>query len=65
MCALLIVLADANALGVESNVPIRVHVETVGDRRACRESGMTAWVKDRPIVELADRSCFGRPARLR
>jgi len=50
-------------LGVELNIPVRVHVETVGERPGCGECGATARVKDRPIVELADLSCFGRPTR--
>ena len=64
MCALLVGLPDVNVLGVELNVPIRVHVETGGDRPVCRECGATARVKDRPVVELVDLSCFGRATRL-
>ena len=64
MCALLVGLADVNVLGVELNVPIRVHVETVGEYPGCEACGATALVKDRPVVELVDLSCFGRPTRL-
>jgi len=48
MCALLVGLRDVNVLGVELNIPIRVHVETTGERPACLECGATARVKDRP-----------------
>jgi len=64
MCGLLVGLDDVNVLGVELKVPIRVHVETAGDRPACQKCAVTARVKDRPVVELADLSCFGRPTRL-
>ena len=37
MCALLVGLPDVDVLGVELNVPIRVHVETAGERPVCRE----------------------------
>jgi transposase len=64
MCGLLVGLPDVNVLGVELNVPIRVHVETAGERPFCEACGAAARVKDRPVVELVDLSCFGRPARL-
>ena len=64
MCALLVGLPDVNVLGVELNVPIRVHVETVGERPGCDGCGGAARVKDRPVVELVDLPCFGRPTRL-
>ena len=31
---------------------------------AARSAGRAAWVKDRPVIELVDLPCFGRPTRL-
>jgi transposase len=64
MCALLVGLPDVAVLGVDDATVLRVHVETAGDRPRCRGCGAAAWVKDRPIVELVDLACFGRPTRL-
>jgi hypothetical protein len=66
MCALLVGLRDVTVLGVVDVVgqPVRVHVEQRVDRPACSGCETAAWVKDRPIVELVDLACFGRPARL-
>jgi transposase len=66
MCARLVGLPDVTVLAVEDHPgdPIRVHVEQRVDRPRCEGCGMAAWVKDRPVVELADLPCFGRPARL-
>ena len=67
MCALLVGLPDVTVLAVEDRPgePIRVHVEIrAKDRPACGRCGTRAWVKDRPVVELVDLPCFGRPARL-
>jgi len=67
VCELLVGLPDVHVLGVEdeAGVPLRVHVETrLGGPIACRACGQAAWVKERPVVELADLPCFGRPARL-
>lgn len=64
MCALLVGLPDVDVIGVELNIPIRVHVEAVTERPSCEGCGATARVKDRPVVELVDLSCFGRPTRL-
>ena len=65
-CALLVGLPAVKILGVEGlpDQPIRVHIETAAPPPACRECGTLAWVKDRPVVELVDLACFGRPARL-
>lgn len=40
---------------IESRVPVP----------ACPGCGQRAWVKDRPVVELVDLTCFGRPVTLR
>lgn len=47
-----------------SEGPLRVHVETAGPRPACLDCAGTLRVKDRPVVELVDLPCFGRPTRL-
>jgi len=66
MCARLVGLPDVTVLAVDDRLgdPIRVHVEQRVDRSRCEECGTAAWVKDRPVVELADLPCFGRSARL-
>jgi transposase len=66
MCAVLVGLPDVTVLGVDDQPgqPIRVHVEQRVDRPRCGECGVAAWVKERPVVELVDLPCFGRPARL-
>jgi hypothetical protein len=44
---------------------VRVHVEfRVKGPVACRSCGQTAWVKERPVVALADLPRFGRQAGL-
>ena len=42
--------------------PLVVHVETIVTAPSCPNCGERAWVKDRPVVELVDLPCFGRPA---
>jgi transposase len=66
MCALLVAMPDVTVLAVDDqpSQPIRVHVEQRVDRPRCSGCGTAAWVKDRPIIELVDLGCFGRPARL-
>jgi transposase len=66
MCELLVGLPDVTVLGVDdaSRGPLRVHIETRGGSPACSGCGTRAWVKDRPVVELIDLPCFGRPAWL-
>jgi transposase len=66
MCELLVGLPDVNVLAVDDQPgqPLRVHVETCLPRPSCGGCGSPAWVKDRPVVELVDLPCFGRPARL-
>jgi len=66
MCALVVGLPDVIVLGIDDLVdgPLRVHVETTAARPVCDLCGSAVWVKDRPVVELVDLPCFGRPTRL-
>ncbi len=66
MCELLIGLPDITVLGVDDvgDGPVRVHIESRALGRSCRRCGSAGWVKDRPVAELVDLPCFGRPARL-
>jgi transposase len=66
MCALLVGLPDVSVLAVDDlpGEPIRVHVEQHVARPSCPSCEAAVWVKDRPVVELVDLPCFGRPARL-
>jgi transposase len=66
VCELLVGLPKVTVLGVEDSPgePIRVHVESWGERPACPDCGRAGWVKDRPEVELVDLPAFGRPVRL-
>jgi transposase len=66
MCELLVGLPEVNVLGIDDVVgdPLRVHIEVRSRRPGCAECGVFAHVKDRPVVELVDLPCFGRPTRL-
>jgi transposase len=66
MCERLVGLSDVNVLAVDDQPdgPLRVYVESRRPRPACLGCGQLARVKDRPVVELVDLPCFGRPARL-
>ena len=66
MCELLVGLPAVSVLGVDDERvdAVVVHIEACSGRPACPGCGMAAWVKDRPMVELVDLPCFGRPARL-
>jgi transposase len=66
MCELLVGLPEVNVLGVEdvAGEPLRVHIEVRSGRPGCTGCGVFAHVKDRPVVELVDLPCFGRPTRL-
>ena len=44
---------------------LEVTVESIVIAPTCPGCGERAWVKDRPIVELVDLTCFGRPVTLR
>src|SRR5665647_2662096 len=66
MCELLVGLPEVNVLGIDDVVgePLRVHIEVRTGRPGCAGCGVFAHVKDRPVVELVDLPCFGRPSRL-
>ena len=65
MCALLVGLPDVTVLAVEdADGPLRVHVEVPVAVMGCASCGSVRRVKDRPVVELVDLPCFGRPTRL-
>jgi transposase len=66
MCELLVGLPEVNVLAVDDRAdgPVAVHIESRFDRVWCPMCGVRAGVKERPVVELVDLPCFGRPARL-
>lgn len=66
MCELLVGLPDVHVIAVEDRPdgPIVVHIEARLEQAWCAECGTRAGVKERPVVELVDLPCFGRPARL-
>jgi transposase len=67
MCELLVGLPEVTVLAVDDppgGAPIVVYVESRLERAWCRVCGCRASVKDRPVVELVDLPCFGRPAGL-
>lgn len=66
VCELLVGLGDVTILGAvdDPGGPLRVHVETRGERPPCPGCSGAVWVKDRRQVELVDLAAFGRPARL-
>ena len=57
---------DVTMLGADDDPggPVRVHVQTRGERPACPGCGGPVWAKDQRPVELVDLAAFGRPARL-
>jgi transposase len=66
-CELLVGLPAVNILEVREPLAGRLEI-TVESRitpPVCGGCGERAWVKDRPVVELADLTCFGRPVTLR
>jgi transposase len=66
LCELLVGLPAVNVLGIddERGDVVVVHIEARTPPPVCPGCGRRAWVKDRPMVELVDLACFGRPARL-
>jgi len=67
-CELLVGLPDVNVLEVIEPLVGRVEVTVesrFGEPPLCPGCRERAWVKDRPIVELVDLTCFGRPVTLR
>lgn len=63
---ILVGLPDVNVLGVEdeTDVALRVHVETRSARPGCPWCGGPVLAKDRDEVELVDLTAFGYPTRL-
>jgi transposase len=66
-CELLIGLPSVNVLEVTEPLVgrLKITVESIVTPPACGGCGQRAWVKDRPVVELVDLTCFGRPVTLR
>lgn len=66
-CELLVGLPAVKALDVVEPLVgrLEVTVESVVATPSCPGCGERAWVKDRPVVELVDLTCFGRPVTLR
>src|SRR5215207_7442494 len=65
MCELLVGLPAITVLAVDDNsADVVVHIESRLSRPGCPSCGTPVWVRDRPVVELVDLPCFGRPARL-
>ncbi len=68
-CELLVGLPAVNVLEVVEPLSLDrrlvVAVESTVVDRSCPNCGESAWVKDRPFVELVDLTCFGRPVTLR
>lgn len=66
-CELLVGLPAVNVLEVAEPQLGRLSI-TIESRvvpPSCPGCGERAWVKDRPVVELVDLTCFGRPVTLR
>lgn len=66
-CELLVGLPAVNVLSVFEPLAgrLEVTVESIVMEPACPNCGERAWVKDRPVVDLVDLTCFGRPVTLR
>jgi transposase len=66
-CEVLVGLPAVNVLAVVEPLagPVAVTVESRVTVPACGDCGARAWVKDRPVVELVDLTCFGRAVTLR
>jgi transposase len=66
-CELLVGLPAVNVLEVVEPLAggLRITVESRVATPACAGCGERAWVKDRPVVDLVDLTCFGRPVTLR
>jgi transposase len=68
-CELLVGLPAVKVLEVAEPLSLDrrlvVTVESILDTPSCPNCAERAWVKDRPVVELVDLTCFGRPVTLR
>lgn len=60
-CEVLVGLPAVNILEVREPLvgPIEIPVESRISPPTCSGCGGRAWVKDRPVVDLADLTCFG------
>ena len=65
-CELLVGLPAVNVLEVVEPLVgrLEITVESIVVDPACPNCGERAWVKGRPVVELVDLTCFGRPVNL-
>lgn len=65
-CEVLVGLGAVNVLDVVEPLVgrLEVTVESRVETPVCPECRERAWVKDRPVVELVDLTCFGRPVKL-
>lgn len=63
-CEVLIGLPAVKVIKVVEPLVGRLEI-TVESRVGTRECRERAWIKDRPVVELVDLTCFGRPVVLR
>jgi transposase len=66
ICELLVGLREVSVLGIidEPGGPLRVHVETRGERPTCPGCARSVAAKDQRPFELVDLPAFGRPTRL-
>lgn len=66
-CELLVGLPAVNVLEVVEPLVgrLEVTVESIIESPLCPNCGERAWVTDRPVVDLVDLTCFGRPVTLR
>lgn len=66
-CELLVGLPAVNILAVKEPLVgrLEITVESRVTAPPCPGCGERSWVKDRPVVELVDLTCFGRPVTLR
>jgi transposase len=66
-CELLVGLPAVNVLEVVEPLAgrLEITVESRVTAAVCPNCRQRAWVKDRPVVELVDLTCFGRPVTLR
>ena len=69
VCEVLVGLPAVRVLKVAEPLSLNgrlvVTVESVIDTPSCPNCRERAWVKDRPVVELVDLTCVGRPVTLR
>lgn len=65
-CEVLVGLPAVKVVRVDPSLNgLEVTVESIVVVPGCSTCGLAAWVKERPVVELVDLTCFGRPVTLR